>query len=115
VVAVLIVGILTVGVYRYYEGASGSDADRASDDGMPAGGEIDPQPVLTDADRVAEVLADHDGQLRQSDTVEAFDWSKSKTSRVLSEMADEGRVEKLRIGRENVIRLDSADAGEEGQ
>jgi hypothetical protein len=30
-------------------------------------------------------------------------------------MADEGRVEKLRIGRENAIRLDSADAGEEGQ
>ncbi|MBP1922838.1 putative membrane protein [Halorubrum alkaliphilum] len=43
--------------------------------------------------------------MRQSAIVEELDWSKSKTSRVLSRMADEGDVEKLRIGRENVIDL----------
>jgi uncharacterized membrane protein len=31
---------------------------------------------------------------------------KSKTSRVLSSMAEEGSVEKIRLGRENVVRLE---------
>ncbi|WP_394357381.1 helix-turn-helix transcriptional regulator [Halorubrum alkaliphilum] len=47
----------------------------------------------------------HRSRMRQSAIVEELDWSKSKTSRVLSRMADEGDVEKLRIGRENVIDL----------
>jgi uncharacterized membrane protein len=58
----------------------------------------------TDQQRVRELLAEHDGQLKQSDIVASLDWSKSKTSRVLSSMADDGDVEKLQIGRENVIR-----------
>jgi uncharacterized membrane protein len=76
---------------------------------------FDPEPVLTDAERVADLLAEHDGRLKQGDVVEAFDWSKSKTSRVLSDMAEEGTVEELRIGRGNVIRLRSADGPDEGE
>lgn len=103
------------------EGAD--DTGRADRDGAAdaTGGastgpdDFDPEPVLTDAERVAELLAEHDGQLKQGDVVEAFDWSKSKTSRVLSEMAEEGTVEKLRIGRENVIRLQSPDGPDEGE
>ncbi|CDK40607.1 uncharacterized protein BN903_57 [Halorubrum sp. AJ67] len=52
--------------------------------------------------------------MKQSDVVEELGWSKSKTSRVLSRMADAGGVEKLRIGRENVIDLaDGDDAADE--
>ena len=43
--------------------------------------------------------------MRQADIAEAVDWSKSKTSPVVSWMAEEGTVEKIRIGRENVVRL----------
>jgi hypothetical protein len=64
----------------------------------------DPGPI-TDEDQVRDVLVAHGGRCKQSRIVEELDWSKSKTSRVLSRMAEEDRVEKLRIGRENVIEL----------
>ena len=65
---------------------------------------IDPA-LLTDEDRVKRALRKEGGRMKQSDVVDAFGWSKSKTSRVLSQMADDDAVEKLRIGRENVIDL----------
>jgi len=61
--------------------------------------------LLTDGDRVRRALGNEGGRMKQSAIVEELGWSKSKTSRVLSRMADEGAVEKLRIGRENVIDL----------
>jgi hypothetical protein len=68
-------------------------------------GSGEPATIRTDADRVRETLAEHGGRMHQSDLVEELDWSASKTSRVLSDMDDEGTVEKLRIGRENIVRL----------
>ncbi|PAU85343.1 hypothetical protein CK500_01345 [Halorubrum salipaludis] len=76
-----------------------------ADDGTDA---IDPE-LLTDEDRIRRALRERGGRMKQSAIVEEFDWSKSKTSRVLSRMADAGEVEKLRIGRENVIDLADAD------
>lgn len=61
--------------------------------------------LLTDGDRVRNLLEERDGRVRQKEIVEAFDWTDSKTSRVVSRLSDEGAVEKLRIGRENVISL----------
>ncbi len=67
---------------------------------------VTPDPeLLTDEDRVRQLLLDSGGRRKQSEIAEALDWSKSKTSRVLSKMADEGTIEKLRLGRENVIDL----------
>ncbi|MFC7186785.1 helix-turn-helix transcriptional regulator [Halorubrum yunnanense] len=78
-------------------------AERAAATEESAGsGETDPA-LLTDEDRVTRVLREEGGRMKQSDVVDALGWSKSKTSRVLSRMADAGEVEKLRIGRENVI------------
>jgi len=65
---------------------------------------VDPD-LLTDEDRVRRALEESGGRMKQSAIVDEFGWSKSKTSRVLSRMADDGEVEKLRIGRENVIDL----------
>ncbi|SHH50130.1 helix-turn-helix transcriptional regulator [Halobaculum gomorrense] len=61
--------------------------------------------LLTDGDRVRTFLQEHGGRVRQKEIVEAFGWSDSKTSRVVSRLTDEGEVKKLRIGRENVISL----------
>lgn len=58
---------------------------------------------LSDEARVFKLLDQHDGQLRQSAVVEETGWSKSKVSRVLSRMADEGDIEKINIGRENIV------------
>lgn len=81
-------------------GPIGGGSDGASGAGSVTGGE-----PMTDGDRVRRFLEERDGQARQAAIAEAFDWSASKTSRVVSDLADEDRVEKLRIGRENIISL----------
>ena len=78
-------------------GAAGG-AETATDTGeMPD--------LATDEDRVLAALEAEDGRMRQSELADELDWSPSKASRVLSDMADDGEIEKLRIGRENVIDL----------
>lgn len=61
--------------------------------------------LATDEDRVRSLLEAEGGRVRQADVADRLDWSDSKTSRVLSDMAEDGDIEKLRIGRENVIDL----------
>ncbi|MDS0261240.1 helix-turn-helix domain-containing protein [Haloarcula sp. S1CR25-12] len=63
---------------------------------------------LTDSEVVTRMLEAEAGRMRQSEIVEATDWSKSKVSRLLSQMADADEVVKLRVGRENLICLDGA-------
>ncbi|MEF8812710.1 MAG: helix-turn-helix domain-containing protein [Halovenus sp.] len=79
-------------------GTAAARVESASDE--PAVSEL-----VTDEDRVRRLLAERGGRMKQSEIVDALGWSKSKTSRVLSEMADNGDVSKLRIGRENIIDL----------
>jgi len=59
--------------------------------------------MLTDAERIERLLADHGGRIRQSRIVEETDWSKAKVSRVLSSMENDDTVVKIRIGRENIV------------
>ncbi|AFK20993.1 MarR family transcriptional regulator (plasmid) [Haloferax mediterranei ATCC 33500] len=59
--------------------------------------------LLDDEARVLKLLDESDGQLRQSAVVEGTGWSKSKVSRVLSQMDEEGVVKKINVGRENLI------------
>lgn len=54
---------------------------------------------------MVELLGEHGGQMKQSAVAEELGWSASKTSRIVSGVAEEDRVEKLRIGRENVLTL----------
>jgi uncharacterized membrane protein len=62
--------------------------------------------LLTDEDRVLHLLDRHGGRMKQSAVVEATDWSKAKVSRLLSSMHEDEAIEKLSLGRENVISLD---------
>jgi len=43
--------------------------------------------------------------MRQADIVAKTGWSDAKVSQLLSAMAELGRVEKLRLGRENLISI----------
>jgi len=83
---------------------AGDSADETPDVGAIAEGEL-----LTDEDRVLRLLEENGGRMKQVAIVEETDWSKSKVSMLLSEMAEDGQISKLRIGRENIISL----AGEE--
>ena len=94
--------------------AAETDSETATGPGTDNGSEAVGPELLTDEDRVRRALRERGGRMKQSDVVEAFGWSKSKTSRVLSRMADAGEVEKLRIGRENVIDLADGDDPADG-
>ena len=72
-------------------------------DGATEGGTGHVARATTDEERVHEVLDEHDGRVRQSVVVSETGWSKSKVSRVLSGMADDGAIQKIPIGRENVV------------
>lgn len=69
------------------------------------GGEQPENGIVTDEEHVIALLREHDGRIRQAAIVEELDWSASKASRVVASLVDDGRVEKLRLGRENVIDL----------
>ena len=95
---------------------SNLDGDDSNDPDTDGGETNDPDSVpgtaatpVTDEDRVRTVLDEHNGRLKQSVIADELDWSASKTSRVLSGMEESGDVEKLRIGRENVIDLADRD------
>lgn len=81
--------------------ATGRDGDR---NGSATRSQI--PDLLTDEDRVLHLLDRHGGRMKQSRIVEGTDWSKAKVSRLLSSMAEDEAIEKLSLGRENVISLD---------
>jgi hypothetical protein len=65
----------------------------------------DPPSAASDREEVRQLIVDHGGRMPQGDIDDAFEWSKAKTSRVLSQMADDGTVEKTQIGRQNIVTL----------
>ena len=84
----------------------GTDVGDADDGG--SGSEEDLE-LLSDEERVERLLNEHGGRMRQGTIVEETGWSDAKVSQLLSAMADGGRVEKLRLGRENLISLADGD------
>ena len=74
----------------------------------PAGGGIDEE-LLSDEERVERLLEQNGGRMKQADIVDETGWSNAKVSQLLSSMAEEGRVDKLRIGRENLISFPDVD------
>ncbi|QSG04833.1 helix-turn-helix transcriptional regulator [Halapricum desulfuricans] len=61
--------------------------------------------LLSDEERVERLLDEHGGRMKQARIVEETGWSNAKVSQLLSAMDEDGRIEKLRIGRENLISL----------
>ena len=69
-------------------------------------GETADEPLLTDDQHVIQLLEENGGRMKQAAIVDETEWSKAKVSRLLSDMVDEGQIEKLSIGRENIIHLE---------
>ncbi|MFB6138313.1 MAG: helix-turn-helix transcriptional regulator [Halobacteriaceae archaeon] len=103
--------------------AAGDAAAEGGETGAESGGEgvepagqspasgVDPQ-LLSDEERVEWLLEQNDGRMRQADIVTETGWSNAKVSQLLSTMDEEDRVEKLRMGRENLISLPGGDEDE---
>ena len=103
--------------------ASGADSPTGGDDGTePDDGdatepdeaadeqddEIDPE-LLSDEERVERLLRRNGGRMKQANIVKETGWSNAKVSQLLSSMDEDDRVDKLRIGRENLISLPDED------
>ncbi|MFB6166161.1 MAG: helix-turn-helix transcriptional regulator [Haloarculaceae archaeon] len=68
--------------------------------------------LLTDEERALAVVSDAGGRLKQQELADACGWSESKTSRVVGRLREDGDLEVLRLGRENVLALPGEDDDE---
>jgi hypothetical protein len=98
---------------RAETGGGGLDAvspgsETETETGAGAPGEIDPE-LLSDEERVERLLERNGGRMKQANIVKETGWSNAKVSQLLSSMAEEDRINKLRIGRENLITLPDED------
>ena len=80
-------------------------ADSPEDDGID-------EELLSDEERVERLLSSNGGRMKQADIVKETDWSNAKVSQLLSAMEEDDRVDKLRIGRENLISFPDEDVTE---
>lgn len=83
------------------DGTPSETEETDADDGDDA---VDPS-LLSDEERVERLLDRNGGRMKQARIVRETGWSDAKVSQLLSTMADDGRIEKLRLGRENLISL----------
>lgn len=60
--------------------------------------------TLSDIEYVMELVDSCGGRIKQKELVRRTGWSEAKVSRVTSALAEDGYLEKLQIGRENVIK-----------
>ena len=88
-------------------GASEDPETEASEDAVPIDREL-----LSDEEYVEELLDRNGGRMKQANIVSETGWSNAKVSQLLSAMAEEGRIEKLRIGRENLISFPDDEDGD---
>lgn len=92
------------------ESGGEADPDEAADE-EPA---VDPE-LLSDEERVEHLLRQNGGRMKQANIVKETNWSNAKVSQLLSSMDEAGRVDKLRIGRENLITLPDEEPGDFGE
>jgi hypothetical protein len=88
--------------------ADGSSAEAEADDDED---EID-ETLLSDEERVTRMLEANGGRMKQANIVKETGWSNAKVSQLLSSMDEDDRIDKLRIGRENLITLPDTDIGD---
>ncbi|WP_435196530.1 helix-turn-helix transcriptional regulator [Natronomonas sp. EA1] len=110
-VALLALGLggLGVGGYLYTRRSDGGeepDPAPAAEPEPAADAEDEPDfELLSDEERVEYMLEQNGGRMKQANIVKETGWSNAKVSQLLSAMDEEGRIDKLRIGRENLISL----------
>lgn len=98
--------LTAVGVAFAWRRRSGAEPAVAVESAPPGSGTATADAsVLTDEERVRRLLEANDGRVRQAAVAEELDWSASKTSRVVGDMVEDGTVEKLQLGRENLLEL----------
>lgn len=84
-------------------GATGDDGTAGAAGGT--GGGAVPDELLSDPERVLNLVEANGGRMKQQAVVDELEWSETKTSQVVNELKADGELEVYRIGRENVLTL----------
>ncbi|WP_440765746.1 helix-turn-helix transcriptional regulator [Natronorubrum sp. DTA7] len=74
-----------------------------------------PTELLSDKGEVVRLLVANHGRIRQHQIADETGWSKSKVSRICSQMHTDGTIEKTSVGRENLITLSDREPETETQ
>jgi hypothetical protein len=85
-------------------GAAATADQESSDVGADDDDGID-EALLSDEERVIRLLEGNGGRMKQANIVTETGWSNAKVSQLLSGMHEDDEIQKLRIGRENLIAL----------
>ncbi len=85
-----------------------TEVQPVADEDEPADESMDEE-LLSDEERVERLLEQNGGRMKQATIVNETGWSNAKVSQLLSAMDEEGRIDKLRIGRENLISFPDED------
>ena len=91
---------------------SGTDTARGSEGATRTEDEEPDFELLSDEERVEHLLEQSGGRMKQATIVKETGWSNAKVSQLLSAMDEEDRIDKLRIGRENLISLPGEGVGD---
>lgn len=68
--------------------------------------------LLSNEEQVLNVLKANGGRMKQQELVQELEWTDAKTSQVVGNLRDAGKIEGFRLGRENVLKLSDTDSGE---
>lgn len=111
-----LVVVLAVGWYRreglrhVLPGSFGASDEAHESEPVASEGDAEPdatppEELLSDEERVVRLLEEHGGRMKQQDVVGALEWSETKTSQVVRDLHEEEKIERYRLGRENVLAL----------
>lgn len=72
-------------------------------------GDTPPEDLLSNEERVLQLLQENGGRVKQKQVAERLDWTAAKTSQVVGDLRDDDEVDSFRLGRENVLTLPDVD------
>jgi uncharacterized membrane protein len=104
----LIAGVVAVRRYRDSEPQPDTPDEPEPSTDEPKEEDIDVE-LLSDEEQVERLLEENGGRMKQARIVDETGWSNAKVSQLLSSMEDDNRIDKLRIGRENLISFPEED------
>jgi uncharacterized membrane protein len=82
-----------------------TEADATAAAGAAGAADAAADELLSNEERVERLLERNGGRVKQQEIVSGLEWTEAKTSQVVNAMHEDGRIEKFRIGRENVVKL----------
>lgn len=91
------------------EGSSDGTSPTPSDEGRRDERPDPRDDLLSNEEQVLRLLEEYDGRMKQQTVVEELEWTDAKTSKVVSGLREEGKLESFRLGRENVLSLPEDD------